>query len=231
MTLALFDLDNTLLNGDSDHAWGEFIVEQGLVNRDQHQRTNERYYQQYLAGKLDIGEFLQFQLKLLSEHSMDKLIRWRDHYLQQKIEPMIHETAISLVNNHREKGHRLVIITSTNSFLTRPIAQRFGIDELIATEPEIKGERYTGSYIGTPCFQQGKVERLHRWLEKENESLAESWGYSDSHNDIPFLKTCSNPVAVNPDPKLLDYARLHQWPVIELSTHNNATNHEVTPHE
>lgn len=221
MTLALFDLDNTLLNGDSDHAWGEYIVDQGLVDNQQHQLDNDHFYQQYLDGELDIDNFLMFQLNLLHLHPMQKLIQWRDQYMKQKIEPMIDDSALKLVAQHQEKGHRLVVVTSTNSFLTRPIAQRYGIDELIATEPEVVNGQYTGQYTGTACFQQGKVERIQQWLKQHDESLIDSWGYSDSHNDIPFLSACTNPVAVDPDHKLLAHARQHKWTVLKLHTNKN----------
>jgi len=215
MALALFDLDNTLLRGDSDYAWGEFLTEKGIVDAQTHQRENDRFYQQYLDGELDIYEFLDFQLRPLAQHPRAQLDQWRSEYLQRYIQPMITPQAQALVSKHRERGDTPVIITATNSFVTRPIADLFGVKHLIATEPEIINGEFTGKVEGLPSFQEGKVTRLKQWLNHPGRelSLTGSWFYSDSHNDLPLLEIVDNPVAVNPDPELRSIAKQRGWPV------------------
>lgn len=217
VSLAIFDLDNTLLRGDSDHAWGEFLVEQGAVDRERFARENDRYYAAYVAGTLDIYEFLeQHQLRPLAEHDRATLERWRAEFMRTKIGPLITPAARALVERHRERHDTLLIITATNRFITAPIAAEFGIPHLIATEPEEIDGRFTGKVTGIPSYREGKVTRLTDWLHDRHESLDGSWFYSDSHNDLPLLNLVSHPVAVNPDQTLAQYARTRDWELIEL---------------
>jgi HAD superfamily hydrolase (TIGR01490 family) len=216
MALALFDLDNTLLNGDSDYLWGCFLVEHGIVDGEHYEGENRRFYDQYLEGTLDIHAFLDFQLKPLAQHPRARLEQWRSEFLINKIEPILLPKATDLLNRHRADGDELLIITATNRFITEPIAARYGVTHLLATEPEAVAGEYTGRVSGTPCFQAGKVERLRDWLQANQKTLAGSWFYSDSHNDLPLLELVSNPVAVDPDDKLRVYAERHGWPVISL---------------
>lgn len=216
MTLALFDLDNTLLDGDSDYLWGCFLVEHGIVEGEVFQKENERFYDQYLDGSLDIHEFLRFQLQPLAAHGRAQLLQWRDQFLSDKIDPILLPKARELLDQHRRQGDELLIITATNRFITAPIAERYGVSHLLATEPEMRDGSYTGRVTGTPCFQNGKVERLQVWLGEHGQSLEGSWFYSDSHNDLPLLELVDHPVAVDPDDKLSTLARQRDWPVISL---------------
>ncbi|WP_260294804.1 HAD family hydrolase [Sedimenticola hydrogenitrophicus] len=216
MPLAIFDLDNTLLNGDSDHLWGVFLAEQGIVDGDWYERENDRFYQEYTEGRLDIFEFLRFSLKPLSEHSPAQLQQWHQAFMQEKIEPILLPAARALVERHRAAGDTLLIITATNAFVTAPIAAAFGVEHLIATEPEMVDGRYTGNVAGTPCFREGKVTRLNQWLGRHRLDLAGSSFYSDSHNDLPLLQRVEHPVAVDPDETLARHARERGWPIITL---------------
>ena len=216
MSLAIFDLDNTLLGDDSDFLWGQFLVAQGLVDGEFYSRENQRFYEDYKAGKLDIFEFLAFSLKPLSEHSREKLDTLHRQFMQEVITPVMLPAAHLLLEKHRAQGDTLLIITATNSFITGPIAAALGVDNLIATEPEIVDGQYTGRVSGTPCFQHGKVERLEAWLTAHQENLAHSWFYSDSHNDLPLLQAVSHPVAVDPDEVLERHARDRRWEIISL---------------
>lgn len=217
MSLAIFDLDQTLLRGDSDHAWGEFLVEQGAVDRARFTAENDRYYAAYLAGTLDIYEFLeQHQLRPLAEHDRRTLERWRTEFMRTRIQPLITPAARALVDRHRARGDTLMIITATNRFITAPIAAEFGIAELIATDPEERDGQFTGKVSGVPSYREGKVTRLTDWLHDRHLSLDDSWFYSDSHNDLPLLNLVANPVAVNPDDVLRDYASRRGWPVLTL---------------
>ena len=216
MNLAIFDLDNTLLAGDSDYLWGEFLAEQGIVDRESYKRANDEFYRQYKAGTLDIFEFLAFSLKPLSEHELSYLLELHKEFMQQKILPIISDAARALVDKHKQDGHTLLIITATNLFVTEPIAREFGVDTIIATEPEMINDRYTGKVKGTPCFQHGKVERLQQWMNETGHTLKDSWFYSDSHNDIPLLDKVTHPVAVDPDDALKQYAIENGWDVLNL---------------
>ncbi len=216
MPLAIFDLDNTLLHGDSDQAWGQFLADLGVVDADTHRHKTEYFYTEYKAGRLDIDEFLEFQLAPLASHPRPQLERWRSRFMAERIMPMIGPEARELVDSHRLRGHRLLIITATNSFITRPIADEFGIDTLIATELELRDGRFTGRVEGTPSFREGKVIKLTAWLQHSRESLADSWFYSDSHNDLPLLERVDHPVAVNPDPVLAAEAQRLGWQVLAL---------------
>ena len=218
MSLAIFDLDNTLLRGDSDHAWGEFLVEQGAVDRERFAAENNRYYAAYLAGTLDIYEFLEkHQLRPLAEHDRARLERWRAEFMHRKIRPLITPAARALIEKHRARGDTLLIITATNQFITAPIAAEFGIPHLIATDPEEVNGQFTGRVRGVPSYREGKVTRLSDWLRDRHETLDDSWFYSDSHNDLPLLNLVTHPVVVNPDDTLAEYARTRGWPVIELA--------------
>lgn len=217
MTLAIFDLDHTLLAGDSDHAWGQFLIDREVVDAESYRRANERYYAQYRAGTLDIFEFLEFALKPLARHERDQLDAWHREFVATRIRPMITPAARALVEQHRRQGHTLMIVTATNRFVTAPIAREFGIDHLLATEPEEVDGRFTGRVAGTPCYREGKVARLRQWLEHNRETLAGSWFYSDSHNDLPLLELVDHPVAVNPDEVLRREAAARRWPVLALA--------------
>lgn len=216
MSLAIFDLDNTLLKGDSDHAWGQFLVTHGIVNGEDYQQQNDYFYQQYKNGGLNIDEFLAFALKPLSEHSQQQLNQWHAEFMREEIDPIRLPKAELLLEKHRSAGDFLMIITATNQFVTGPIATSMGVDHILATIPEIVDNAYTGKVDGTPCFQQGKVTRLHNWLQQSGHSLKGSYFYSDSHNDLPLLKLVDHPVAVDPDDILDKYAHEHSWPVISL---------------
>ncbi|MBU2874083.1 HAD family hydrolase [Marinobacter salexigens] len=216
MTLAIFDLDNTLLAGDSDHAWGEFLVEEGIVDAEAYRKANDRFYEEYLNGELDILNYLGFALQPLAIHSMDELLVLRGKFMEKKVRPMLQQKARKLLDSHRERGHTLMIITATNQFVTGPIADALGIEHLIATDPEMVNGRYTGEVAGTPSFQEGKVTRLNDWLAATGENLNGAWFYSDSHNDLPLLERVDNPVAVDPDPKLEAFARDKGWDIMTL---------------
>lgn len=214
MPLAIFDLDNTVLAGDSDFLWGVHLCELGVVDRTAYEAENARFFRAYQAGELDIQAFLAFALKPLAEHDMDQLQRWREQFLQAKIDPIMCAAARARIERHRSANDTLLIITATNSFVTAPIAERLGIPHLIATEPEQRNGRFTGRVAGTPSFREGKVIRLAQWLAERDEDLAESWFYSDSHNDLPLLERVTYPVAVDPDVKLGAIARYRGWPVL-----------------
>lgn len=214
--LAIFDLDNTILAGDSDALWGQFIAQHGHVNKEEYERENLRFYEAYKAGTLDIYEFLAFSLKPLSQLDMAELSRLHQRFMQDCILPIISQQARNLVNQHREKGDVLLIITATNRFITAPIAKEFGIENLLATEAEIINNQYTGQVSGTPCFQEGKVTRLNEWLQQTGYTLEDSYFYSDSHNDIPLLEIVSYPIAVDPDTKLEEYALQKAWEILRL---------------
>lgn len=216
MALAIFDLDNTLLAGDSDYLWGTFLSEQGIVDEEEFERENERFYREYKEGILDIYEFLRFSLRPLRDNSRDDLERWRRDFLRQKIDPIVLPKARALVERHRHAGDELLIVTATNEFVTAPIAERLGIPNLIATVPAQLNGRYTGNVAGTPSFQEGKVARLLDWLKEAETDLAESTFYSDSHNDIPLLERVDHPVAVDPDEHLQRHAHENGWPTISL---------------
>jgi len=216
MSLAIFDLDNTLIADDSDYLWGQFLVDQGIVNKQQYEEANARFYEDYKLGKLDISEFLKFSLAPLANHPTEQLYQWREQFIEEKIKPIQLKPAIRLVNKHRYKGDTTLVITATNRFITEPIVKLFGIDNLLATTPEFVNGRYTGQFEGIPCFQEGKVKLLEAWLENSTETMANSWFYSDSHNDLPLLKLVDNPVAVDPDEKLRSYAQQQAWSIISL---------------
>jgi HAD superfamily hydrolase (TIGR01490 family) len=217
--LALFDLDNTLLAGDSDYEWGQFLVDRGVLERDEYEAQNRAYYEQYVAGTLDIHEFLGFALRPLAAHEPADLARWHGEFMAARIRPMIGAPARALVRKHQDAGDLCAIITATNSFVTGPIAREFGVEHLIATEPESRDGRFTGRVAGVPCFREGKIRRLDDWLAARGRRLAdfaESTLYSDSHNDLPLLERVRRPVAVDPDARLAAAAKQRGWAVISL---------------
>ena len=216
MSLAIFDLDNTLLGGDSDYLWGQFLVEQGLVDGEYYERENQRFYDQYRAGTLNIHEFLAFMLRPLAENPLAELLNWRERFMKEKIQAILLPKAADLLDRHRAAGDTLLIITATNRFITEPIAERLAVPNLLATEPECIDGRYTGRPRGIPCFQHGKVERLDEWLNATGRDLTASWFYSDSHNDLPLLDRVTYPVAVDPDATLAERAQQRGWPIISL---------------
>ncbi|MCI5142622.1 MAG: HAD family hydrolase [Candidatus Electrothrix sp. ATG1] len=216
MPLALFDLDNTLLAGDSDYEWGRFLIQKGLVDEDYYEAENNRFFEQYKQGSLDIYEFSAFSFQPLAERSMEELQQLHAEFMEEVIEPMIGKPALTLVNKHKNQGDTVMVITATNSFITRPIVHAFGIEHLLATEPKIVHHRYTTEIEGIPCFHEGKVLRLKKWLTENQMSLQGSCFYSDSINDLPLLEKVDTPVAVDPDEKLADLACKRGWKCISL---------------
>lgn len=219
MKLVLFDLDNTLLAGDSDFEWAQFLIEQGVLDREVYEARNREFYDQYKAGTLDIHEFLDFQLKPLSRHPRTQLEAWHARFMREKILPIITPKARELVRQHAREADLVAIITATNSFVTRPIARELGVEHLIATEPEQVDGEFTGRVAGIPCFREGKIARLEAWLRGRGlgwEAVKETWFYSDSLNDLPLLQKVGHPVAVDPDPTLAAHAQKHGWPIISL---------------
>ncbi len=216
MNLAIFDLDNTLIGGDSDYLWGQFLVEKALVDPVFYEQENQRFYDEYKAGTLDIYDFLKFSLAPLSQHSLETLSKLHQEFMQNKINDIWLPKAEALLEKHRQSNDYLLIITATNHFVTAPIAKKLGVDGIIATLPEQKNNQYTGNVAGIPCFQDGKVERLSIWLQENKYSLENSHFYSDSINDLPLLLKVTYPVAVDPDEKLAQYAAEHHWPVLSL---------------
>ncbi len=219
MRLALFDLDNTLLAGDSDFEWAQFLISKGVLDREVYEAKNRAFYEQYKAGTLDIHAFLDFQLKPLSRHPRAQLDEWHREFMATRILPMITDKARALVDRHRAAGDLCVVITATNRFVTEPIVREFGIDNLIATEPEEVNGAFTGRVAGIPSFREGKVTRLSHWLAQRGlslEGVEASHFYSDSHNDLFLLERVSHPVAVDPDEALARVARARGWPVISL---------------
>lgn len=216
MALAIFDLDHTLLSGDSDHAWGQYLVDRNLVDPADHQRRNDYFYEQYKAGTLDIHEYLSFALKPLTEHPLTLMLEERTAFLKDRIAPLISQKSRDLIAKHKAAGDTLLIITATNGFVTYPIAELLGIEHIIAPEPELIDGTYTGKIVGIPSFQQGKVTRLNGWLEQQQLDLQGSYFYSDSHNDLPLLEVVDHPVAVDPDDTLKARAEQQGWPIISL---------------
>jgi len=232
LSLAIFDLDNTLIAGDSDYLWGEFLVAKGLVDGEYYRRENERYYQDYKRAQLDIFAFLRFSLEPLARLPTSQLLQLRQEFIQQHIVPLLLPSALRLVNEHRQRQHHLLIITATNRFVTEPIANLFNIKQLLATDPTMRDGKYTGEVTGIPCYQNGKVERLKLWLqanyllaadapgeltrEQLKSAVAESWFYSDSQNDAPLLRLVDHAIAVDPDPNLRHLAGENHWQIISL---------------
>ena len=212
MSLAIFDLDNTLIGGDSDHLWGEFLCDEGIiVDRQSFQKKNDYFYQQYELGLLDIYAWAEFSFEILAAHSMKELGELHHKFMIAKIEPIILDKAQNCIDNHKKNGDTVLVITASNTFVTSPIVKRYGIDHLLATEPEIKSGRYSGKISGIPCFQSGKIDNLLPWMVQNNETLEGSFFYSDSHNDLPLLDLVDNPVAINADKILTSEAIKRGW--------------------
>lgn len=219
MNLVLFDLDNTLLAGDSDYEWGQFLIARGAVDGPHYEAKNKAFYEDYKAGRLDIYAFLAFALRPLATHTRAQLDAWHAEYMETRIRPIITPAARDLVRRHLDTADLVAVITATNSFVTGPIAREFGIPHLIATDPEEIDGRFTGEVAGIPCFREGKVARLEQFLERQGtrmDCLSSSRFYSDSLNDLPLLDKVQHPVAVDPDPTLRAHAETHGWPVISL---------------
>ncbi|HNV87453.1 MAG TPA: HAD family hydrolase [Methylotenera sp.] len=217
--LALFDLDNTLLAGDSDYNWSLFLISEGLLDAKTHHDRNEQFYADYKNGCLNIVEFLKFQLQPLSQHSKKFLDQLHLKYMQKVIRPMMTQKAQDLVNKHKVAGDLCVVITATNSFVTKPIAIAYGVEHLIGSDPEMVDGEYTGGVAGVPTYKEGKVIRLNQWLAERGQQLSDfetSYFYSDSHNDLPLMKLVTNPVAVDADAILTAYAEEQAWPQISL---------------
>ena len=216
MKLALFDLDNTLLDGDSDHAWAQFLIEEGVLHPDEYHAKNEWFYERYKDGTLDIHEFLDFQLAPLAAHPRDQLDRWHLDFMQRKVRPMILPRAAELIASHSDALR--AIVTATNRFITAPIAKELGVTDLIATDIEEVDGRFTGKARGTPTFREGKIARVNEWLAARGRRLEqfESWFYSDSLNDLPLLERVTHPVAVDPDATLRAHANERGWRIITL---------------
>jgi HAD superfamily hydrolase (TIGR01490 family) len=214
--LALFDLDNTLLGGDSDHAWGDYLCERGILDGIAYKARNDAFYQDYLAGRLNIQDYLNFSLEILGRTEMAQLDQWHREFMRDCVEPIVLAKGEALLAKHRAAGDTLLIITATNRFVTAPIAARLGVDTLLATECEMADGRYTGRTTDVPCYKEGKVTRLNRWLAENGMSLEGSCFYSDSINDLPLLEQVSRPVAVDPDAKLRAEAEQRGWSIISL---------------
>jgi HAD superfamily hydrolase (TIGR01490 family) len=215
--LTLFDLDNTLIAGDSDYGWAQFLIEIGVLDGADYERRNSAFFADYKAGRLDIHAFLDFQLQPLAAHEPGALRAWRERFVTEKIRPMLLPKARAEVESALAAGDLVAVVTATNSFITRPIADLYGIEHLVATELELSGGRFTGRAAGVPCFREGKLARVHDWLAglgRPLGSFAASRFYSDSHNDLPLLAAVSDPIAVDPDAQLETHARLQGWPIV-----------------
>jgi HAD superfamily hydrolase (TIGR01490 family) len=214
--LALFDLDNTLLEGDSDYAWAEHLIDAGVVDADEYNARNDWFFERYRDGTLDIHEFLAFQLAPLARHPRAQLEAWHADFMQRRIRPMVARGARALVRRHA--GDLTAIVTATNRFITQPIARELGVANLVATDVEEVDGRFTGKPRGTPAFREGKIACVEAWLAARGTGLAEheSWFYSDSHNDLPLLERVTHPVAVDPDDTLRDIASRRGWETISL---------------
>jgi len=219
LELVLFDLDNTLLDGDSDYEWAQFLIEQGVLERASYEQRNQDFFDQYKAGTLDIYAFLDFQLAPLAQYPRTQLDAWHAGFMAEKIRPMIKEASRRLVSESLRDGHLCAIVTATNSFVTAPIAREFGVKHLVATEPEEIQGKFTGKVTGLPCFREGKITRVEQWLSAQGRSwkdFPKSRFYSDSHNDLPLLERVTHPIAVRPDPSLRQTALARGWEVIAL---------------
>ncbi len=216
MTLAIFDLDHTLIDGDSDYLWGEYMVTCGLVDEQAYRAGNEAFYEDYQRGELDNDEYLRFALEPLTRHPLATLHQHRRDYVETWIRPLVRTGVAQLFAQHRSRGHELMIISATHRFITEPIAEMLGIPLLLATEPEIVDQRYTGRYLGIATYREGKVEALRAWLKENGGDLVGSYFYSDSINDLPLLDLVEHPHAVHPDEKLGDIATSRGWPVLDL---------------
>jgi HAD superfamily hydrolase (TIGR01490 family) len=220
MRLALFDLDHTLIPIDSDYSWGQFVVSLGWRDAESHTRANDAFYEQYKAGTLDIAAYTRFATGPLREQGQKRAAQAHERYMEQVIRPAIRPAALELVRRHQEAGDQVIIVTATNEFVTRPIAQAFGVRELLAIdlERDALGE-VTGDIRGTPTFREGKVVRVEQWLSARGlnwSDVTHSSFYSDSINDLPLLERVTEPVATNPDPRLSAIATERGWRILNL---------------
>lgn len=217
--LALFDLDHTLLPIDSDYAWGQFTQTLGWVDPQEFGRKNDAFYAHYQAGTLDIHAYVRFATEAFRTRPLQQAQAAHARFMREVIEPAIKPQALALLEKHRDAGHRLVIITATNEFVTRPIAQALGVQELIAVElaRDAQGQ-YSGEILGIPSMREGKVKRLQQWLDAQGLTwdTVESTFYSDSRNDLPLLERVNHPVATNPDATLRAVAQERGWPILDL---------------
>ena len=219
MHLALFDLDNTLLAGDSDYEWTQHLLSKGILDRETFEARNQEFYEQYKAGRLNIVEFLDFQLQSLARNSRTDLEAWHDEFMAERILPILGQQSRDLVKRHQDAGDLCAVVTATNSFVTGPICRELGINHLIATIAAQKNGQFTGKPRGTPSFREGKISRVEDWLESIGlwwSSFERSWFYSDSLNDLPLLSMVSDPVAVNPDDTLRAHATNEGWKIMSL---------------
>jgi HAD superfamily hydrolase (TIGR01490 family) len=216
MALSIFDLDNTLITSDSDYLWGKYLVDNRIVDAHEYEEKNRQFFEDYEQGTLDIDSYLKFALNPLTRFPVEQLYSWRRHFIDTIITPLVASGAPGLLEKHRQRGDLLLIISATNRFITQPIADLLGVPHILATEPEIKNGKYTGNYIGTPTFQQGKVTVLQQWLQEHDMDLEGSTFYSDSHNDLPLLELVERPVAVNPDERLYRICKQRKWPIMDL---------------
>lgn len=216
MALVIFDLDNTLIAGDSDYSWGEFLVNRNLVDQGHYKTINDKFYADYENGCLDIFKYLEFSLTALVGLSQNKLNKLHRQFMEEMIEPLKLPKAARLIEQHRLAGDRLLVITATNRFIAEPIVKSLGIEELLAADPEIVDGFFTGRIVGIPTYQHGKVERLNSWLQQNNETLDGSYFYSDSINDLTLLLEVANPIAVDPDDALRKEALRRDWEILSL---------------
>lgn len=219
MNLALFDLDHTLLPLDSDHSWGDFTTRIGWTDAQEFTRRNDAFYAQYLEGQLDIHEYVRFSTTALRQRGAQAAAAAHQQFMEEVIRPHILPQAQALLQQHRERGDTVVIITATNEFVTRPIAQALGVDELLAVELERGADGwYTGAIRGTPSFREGKVTRVNDWLRARGKTWRDvhTTFYSDSTNDLPLLELVDHPVATNPGAGLRAIAQERGWPILDL---------------
>ena len=218
MALAIFDLDNTLLAGDSDHRWGEFLCDVGLSNVEAFRQKNDAFYADYQAGRLDMTAYLDFVLEPLTGMARSAVRSLQHQFVSECIEPMLLDKAFDLLNEHRIKGDTLLMMTATHAVVAEPVAARLGFEHWLGSGVGIHDDRYTGKAAGSPCFQQGKVDHLADWRSRHPDIADpdDSWFYSDSHNDLPLLGAVGHPIAVDPDDTLRKHAEANHWPIMSL---------------
>ena len=213
--LLIFDLDNTLLAGDSDRNWGIFLAEQKVVESS-YLDESEKFYNNYYDGSLDIDGFLSFCLKPLIDNDMEYLLKLRQQFIEDKIKPIVTQPGKEIINHAIQNGKTVVIATATNDFVTRPIADLFNVQTLIATEFEIKNQQFTGKVIDAPCFREGKLNKVQKWVDDNNFDLSKASFYSDSFNDLPLLEKVKTPVIVDGDDKLVEIGKNRDWDCVSF---------------
>ena len=214
----IYDLDHTLISCDSDYEWGQFLADSGAIDGSAYRLQNQKFYQDYLTGTLDPDTYLAFVLAPLAQLDPPRLQQLRMQFLQERVQPSLRPKAQELVVRHRTRGLRQLIATSTNAFIAAPIAQIFGIETLIAPQPEVRDGHYTGRLLGKHSYGPGKPLRIQEWAARENIELGETWAYSDSSTDIPMLSSVTHPVAVDPDRHLREHAMRLGWDIISLAS-------------